>query len=288
MKILSDPLQLGPQAKTLRQEVHFSYHTQLSDRQELLRSSRNLSQKMTPWHKEHSNGLCSQDHILRTQARLCARPVPLKSRRNKAVLKIPEFSHRRCHACAQSLPDSQQVDPRAWARWKEDTFMHDVELSDRQDFTGSSRNPDRKTVPQTDQKHPGGLCSRGPYLTSPKLGFPRNPEPCKSRQRKLSDGTKNVEIRHRELGQICARTGTRFEKKRAGSKTRFSSRTAAFARRVFPARNKLIREPGCVGKIMTPATTWNSRFADSIPRLIRNLHRKNAQKQLRHPDFREP
>uniref|UniRef100_A0A2N9I2R0 Reverse transcriptase domain-containing protein n=1 Tax=Fagus sylvatica TaxID=28930 RepID=A0A2N9I2R0_FAGSY len=161
-KILSDPLQLGPRAKTLRQEVHFSYHMQLSDRQEFLRSSRNLSQKMTPWHKEHSDGLRSQDHILRTQTRLCARPVP---------------------------------------------------------------------------------------------------------QRKLSDGTKNVKIRHRELGQICARTGTRFEKKRAGSKTHFFSRTAAFARRVFPARNKLIREPGCVGKIMTPATTWNSRFADSIPRL---------------------
>uniref|UniRef100_A0A2N9HZR2 Uncharacterized protein n=1 Tax=Fagus sylvatica TaxID=28930 RepID=A0A2N9HZR2_FAGSY len=79
-KILSDPLQLGPRAKTLRQEVHFSYHTQLSDRQELLRSSRNLSQKMTPWHKEHSDGLRSQDHILRTQARLCARPVPLENR----------------------------------------------------------------------------------------------------------------------------------------------------------------------------------------------------------------
>uniref|UniRef100_A0A2N9FDK1 Integrase catalytic domain-containing protein n=1 Tax=Fagus sylvatica TaxID=28930 RepID=A0A2N9FDK1_FAGSY len=123
-------------------------------------------QKLTPWHKEHSDGLRSQDHISRTQARLCARPVPLKSR-----------------------------------------------------------------------------------------------------QRKLSDGTKNVKIRHRELGQICARTGTRFEKKRAGSKTHFFSRTAAFARRVFPARNKLIREPGCVGKIMTPATSWNSRFADSIPRL---------------------
>jgi hypothetical protein len=75
-KILSDPLQLGPRAKTLRQEVHFSYHMQLSDRQEFLRSSRNLSQKMTPWHKEHSDGLCSQDHILRTQTRLCARPVP--------------------------------------------------------------------------------------------------------------------------------------------------------------------------------------------------------------------
>uniref|UniRef100_A0A2N9G098 Uncharacterized protein n=1 Tax=Fagus sylvatica TaxID=28930 RepID=A0A2N9G098_FAGSY len=210
-KILSDPLQLGPRAKTLRQEVHFSYHTQLSDRQELLRSSRNLSQKLTPWHKEHSDGLRSQDHISRTQAHLCARPVPLKSRYRKLSgdTKI-------------SLPDSQQVDLRARAHWKEDTSMHDVELSDRQEFIG----------------------------------------------RKLSDGTKNVKIRHRELGQICARTGTRFEKKRAGSKTHFFSRTAAFARRVFPARNKLIREPGCVGKIMTPATSWNSRFAESIPRLI--------------------
>uniref|UniRef100_A0A2N9GSA8 Uncharacterized protein n=1 Tax=Fagus sylvatica TaxID=28930 RepID=A0A2N9GSA8_FAGSY len=195
--------------------------------------SRNLNQKMTPWHKEHSNGLRSQDHILRTQARLCARPVPLKSRRNKAVLKIPEFSHRRCHACAQSLPDSQQVDPQAQACWKEDTFMHDVELSDRQEFTGSSRNPDRKNVLQTDQKHPGGLCSRD-HISQAQARIPANPEPCKIRQRKLSDGTKNVEIRHRELGQIRTRTGTRFEKKRAGSKTRFSSRTAAFARRVFP------------------------------------------------------
>uniref|UniRef100_A0A2N9FM09 RNase H type-1 domain-containing protein n=1 Tax=Fagus sylvatica TaxID=28930 RepID=A0A2N9FM09_FAGSY len=265
-KILSDPLQLGPRAKTLRQEVHFSYHTQLSDRQELLRSSRNLSQKLTPWHKEPSDGLRSQDHISRTQAHLCARPVPLKSsivsfryqdrrnptsgatsttrvktgRRNKAVLKFPEFSHRRCRACAQSLPDSQQVDLRARAHWKEDTSMHDVELSDRQEFIGVSRNPDRKTALKRTKNTP----------------------------RKLSDGTKNVKIRHRELGQICARTGTRFEKKRAGSKTHFFSRTAAFARRVFPARNKLIREPGCVGKIMTPATSWNSRFAESIPRLI--------------------
>uniref|UniRef100_A0A2N9GN75 Uncharacterized protein n=1 Tax=Fagus sylvatica TaxID=28930 RepID=A0A2N9GN75_FAGSY len=145
--------------------------------------------------------------------------------------------------------------------------MHDVELSDRQEFIGVSRNPDRKTALKRTKNTPVDLCFAGPYLTKSKLGFPRNPEPCKNRQRKLSDGTKNVKIRHRELGQICARTGTRFEKKRAGSKTHFFSRTAAFARRVFPARNKLIREPGCVGKIMTPATSWNSRFADSIPRL---------------------
>uniref|UniRef100_A0A2N9EG70 Uncharacterized protein n=1 Tax=Fagus sylvatica TaxID=28930 RepID=A0A2N9EG70_FAGSY len=109
--------------RPFRQEVHFSYHTQLSDRQELLRSSRNLNQKMTPWHKEHSNGLRSY---------------------------------------------------------------------------------------------------QGSYLANAKL----------------------ASVQGLYLWKI-----------------------AAFARRVFPARNKLIREPGCVGKITTPATTWNSRFADSIPRL---------------------
>uniref|UniRef100_A0A2N9H8C7 Uncharacterized protein n=1 Tax=Fagus sylvatica TaxID=28930 RepID=A0A2N9H8C7_FAGSY len=226
-KILSDPLQLGPRAKTLRQEVHFSYHTQLSDRQELLRSSRNLSQKMTPWHKEHSDGLCSQDHILRTQARLCARPVPLKSRHihaRRGTLGSPRF------------------------------------------YRGLAGIPIGKLSLKRTKNTPVASV-RGDHISQVQARIPANPEPCKSRQRKLSDGTKNVKIRHRELGQICARTGTRFEKKRAGSKTHFFSRTAAFARRVFPARNKLIREPGCVGKIMTPATTWNSRFADSIPRL---------------------
>uniref|UniRef100_A0A2N9HZY1 Uncharacterized protein n=1 Tax=Fagus sylvatica TaxID=28930 RepID=A0A2N9HZY1_FAGSY len=262
-KILSDPLQLGPRAKTLRQEVHFSYHTQLSDRQELLRSSRNLSQKMTPWHKEHSDGLLfARSYLANPSSPLCK-----ACRRNKVLLKVPEFSHRRCHACAQSLPDSQQVDPRARARWKEDTFMHDVELSDRQEFYRGLAGIPIGKLPSNGPKTPRWPLFAGPYLTRVQARISANPEPCKSRQRKLSDGTKNVKIRHRELGQICARTGTRFEKKRAGSKTHFSSRTAAFARRVFPARNKLIREPGCVGKIMTPATTWNSRFADSIPRL---------------------
>ena len=79
-KILSDPQQLGLRAETLKQGGHFSYNVQLLDRQELLRSSRNLNQKMIPWRKEHSNGLRSQDHILRTQARLCARPIPLENR----------------------------------------------------------------------------------------------------------------------------------------------------------------------------------------------------------------
>ena len=105
------------------------------------------------------------------------------------------------------------------------------------------------------------------HISQAQAQIPANMEPCKSRQCKLSDGTKNVKIRHRELGQIRARTGTRFKKKRAGNETCFSSRTAAFARRVFPTHCKLTREPGCVGKITTPATTCNSWFAGSIPRL---------------------
>ena len=48
---------------------------------------------------------------------------------------------------------------------------------------------------------------------------------------------------------------------------RFSSRIAAFARRVFPTRCKLTREPGCIGKMTTLATTCNSRFVGSIPHL---------------------
>ena len=58
-KILSDPQQLGPRAETLKQEGCLSYNPQLLDRQEFLRPSRNLDQKMTSWHKEHSNGLYS-------------------------------------------------------------------------------------------------------------------------------------------------------------------------------------------------------------------------------------
>jgi hypothetical protein len=88
------------------------------------------------------------------------------------VLKIPELSYRRRHACAQSLPDSQQVDPQARVRWKEDTLMRDVELSDRQDLIGSSRNPDRKTALKRTKNTPVAS-GRGTISHKSKLGFPR-------------------------------------------------------------------------------------------------------------------
>ena len=84
------------------------------------------------------------------------------------MLKIQEFSHRRCHACAQSLPDSQQVDLQAWVRWKEDTCMHGVELSDRQEFTGAGRNPDRKTALKRTKNTPVAS-ARGAISHKPKL-----------------------------------------------------------------------------------------------------------------------
>ena len=47
-RILSNRRQLGPQVETFKQEGYFNYDVQLPNRQELLRSSRNLDQKMTP------------------------------------------------------------------------------------------------------------------------------------------------------------------------------------------------------------------------------------------------
>ena len=60
VKIPSNPQRLGPRAKNLKQEGHSSYRVQLSDHQELLRSSQNHNQKMTPRHGVHSSGLCSR------------------------------------------------------------------------------------------------------------------------------------------------------------------------------------------------------------------------------------
>ena len=92
------------------------------------------------------------------------------SRRNKVLLETLEFSHRRCHACAQSLPDLQQVDLQAQVRWKEDTFMHDKELSDRRDFIGSSRNPDQKTALKRTKNTPVASV-RETISHKPKLRF---------------------------------------------------------------------------------------------------------------------
>ena len=50
--------------------------------------------------------------------------------------------------------------------------MHNMELSDRQDFLGSIRNPDRKNVLQRTKNTPAAPV-RGTVSHEPKLGFPR-------------------------------------------------------------------------------------------------------------------
>ena len=150
------------------------------------------------------------------------------------MLKIPELFPRRCHACAQSLPDSQQVDPQAWALWKEDTFMHNVELSDRQDFPQSSRNPDRKNVLQRTKNTPAPPLV-GPYFSSPSSA---SREPRTLKERVAQAFRRYQEHRNPTLGarsNMCVNT----DKKQGKMSRRFGtffSWTAAFARRVFPTR----------------------------------------------------
>uniref|UniRef100_A0A2N9EPB8 Uncharacterized protein n=1 Tax=Fagus sylvatica TaxID=28930 RepID=A0A2N9EPB8_FAGSY len=233
-KILSDPLQLGPRAKTLRQEVHFSYHTQLSDRQELLRSSRNLSQKMTPWHKEHSDGLRSQGSYLANPSSPLCKACTFGKVGSISFPTIPRSSKSDIGSYTVFLTRNKLIyKPECVGKKTHSCTTRNSRIA--KDLPGTSRNPDRKTALKRTKNTPVASV-RGAISHKSKLGFPQILEPCKSRQRKLSNGTKNVKI-------------------------------LTSGARVFPARNKLIREPGCVGKITTPATTWNSRFADSIPRL---------------------
>ena len=88
--------------------------------------------------------------------------------------------------------------------------------------------------------------------------------------------------RERQKPTSRARSNTRAntDKKQGKMGRRFDaffSRTTAFALRVFPTHCKLTRGPGCVRKMMTPATTCNSRFAGSIPRLTESSLEKRVK-----------
>ena len=89
--------------------------------------------------------------------------MPMKTgQRNMAVLKIPKLSHRCCHVCTQSLPESQQVDPQAWARWKEDTCNSRITKL----LPGLAGIPIGK-MPSDGPKTLRWPLFAGPYLTSP-------------------------------------------------------------------------------------------------------------------------
>ena len=141
--------------------------------------------------------------------------------------------------------------------------MHDVELLDHQDFPGSSRNPNWKTVLKRTKNTPVAPV-RGTVSREPKLGFPR----IRNLAKEAARAFRWYQERQNPTSGVRSNTRANTDKKQGKMGRRFDAfffRTAAFARRVFPTRCKLTRKPGCVGKIMTPATTCNSRFADSIP-----------------------
>ena len=106
----------------------------------------------------------------------------------------------------------------------------------------------------------------GPYFSSPSLV---SHEP-KTLRKRVAQDFRWYQERRKPMSGARSNTRANTDKKQGKMSRRFDAfffRTAAFARRVFPTRCKLTCGPRCVGKIMTPATTCNSRFAGGIPRL---------------------
>ena len=173
---------------------------QLSDRQELLRSSRKLNRKMTPRHGKTlrlplfvgsyltnpSSPSCKSRtlrkkvapafrwHQNRRNLTLGATSTTRAKTdgRNKTMLEVSQFSPRGCRAYAKILSDSLKCDPWTHELEKEGMFRHGVELSARQDFLRSSQNLDRKIALRWAKNTPVASAHRTISL-QPKLGFPQ-------------------------------------------------------------------------------------------------------------------
>jgi hypothetical protein len=186
---------------------------QLSDRQELLRSGRNLDRKMTPHHENHSGGLCSQGCSSQAQARLLTRFVTLQRRHHKLsrdtkiiknrhrelrqpcagkltkvrklCWKSDTFFHPGDHLRAQSLPNSLRVGPQVRNFKKEGNLSYDVQLSVRRQHLRFGRNLRRKNTEKL-LRHPYFL---GAITFPSKLRFAANLISLESRLLKLSNGT---------------------------------------------------------------------------------------------------
>jgi hypothetical protein len=108
----------------------------------------------------------------------------------------------------------------------------------------------------------------GPYLSAPSLVSCNS----KTLKERVAQAFQRYQVRQNPTSGARSNTRANTNKKRRKMSQRFCaffSRTATFACKVFPTHCKLTRGPGCVGKMTTPATTWNSRFAGGIPRLAR-------------------
>ena len=88
------------------------------------------------------------------------------------MLKISQLSSQGCRARAQILSDSLRFDLQVQNFNKEDTFIHDVQLSDRQYCPRFGRNLDRKTALWR-AKNPLAASVCGTVSLEPKLGFPQ-------------------------------------------------------------------------------------------------------------------
>ena len=137
----------------------------------------------------------------------------------------------------------------------------------------------------------GKMSTNGPKT----LRRPLFAEPCPANPSSVSHMSKTLRERvaqafrwHQEHQKLTsgARSNTRANtNKKLGKMDQrfgaFFSQTTAFARRVFSTHNELIREPRCVGNMMTPATTCNSRFTGGFLRLTRIFAGKTRKNSSR-------
>ena len=289
----SQPAVTGPQVETFKEEGNFNYNVQLSDHQELLWSSRNLDQKVTPRHVEHSNSLCSRDRISRTQVHLCARLVLLERRKRKLSgnTKISEIRYQELRlSCARKLTDEIRL------CWKFRNFPpNNAELAHRvflthneliceprcvgkrtcSDTTWNSRlvnifpglaGISIGKMPSDGPKTPRWPLFAGPYLSSPNSVSRES----KTLRKRVAQDFQRYQERQKPTSGARSNMHANIDEKygkRVENLMRFSSRTTAFARKFLSARCNLIHELRCVGKRETPAITCNSRFAGGFPRL---------------------
>ena len=188
--------------------------------------------------------------------------------------KISQFSPRGGCPRAQILSDSW-FDPQVQNFKEEDTFRHDVKLSDRRVFPQSSRNLDRKTALRQ-AKNPPAASIRGTISLEPKLASSQVQNFKKEGVISFPGMTRTSKI---DIGSCVNHVHENWQKqgKCAENLTRFSSRTAAFARRFLPTRYELVYKFGTLRKITTPATRRNSRFASSISHLAGIFARKTRK-----------
>ena len=87
------------------------------------------------------------------------------------MLKISQFPPRGCGVPTWIRSNSLRFDPQAHNLKKEDTFKHDMQLLDRQDFPRFGQNLDQKITLRR-AKHSLTASVRGTIPPEPKLDLP--------------------------------------------------------------------------------------------------------------------